>query len=82
MKAFLLVFSVSSALYAISLDWAAWGRNQLHLVGFARAVVPVSILAFLLLGRGNSGQALGGWLQATFRLPCSGSGLLALVEEA
>jgi O-antigen/teichoic acid export membrane protein len=58
MKAFLLVFSVSSALYAISLDWAAWGRNQLHLVGFARAVVPVSILAFLLLGRGNSGQAL------------------------
>jgi O-antigen/teichoic acid export membrane protein len=58
MKAFLLVFSFSSALYAVSLDWAAWGRNQLHLVGFARAVVPVSILAFLFLGRGNSGQAL------------------------
>jgi O-antigen/teichoic acid export membrane protein len=58
MKAFLLVFSFSSALYAVSLDWAAWGKNQLHLVGFARAVVPVSILAFLFLGRGNSGQAL------------------------
>ena len=58
MKAFLLVFSFSGALYAVSLDWAAWGRNQLRLVGFARAVVPVSILAFLVLGRGNSGQAL------------------------
>ena len=58
MKAFLLVFSFSSALYAVSLDWAAWGRNQLRLVGFARAVVPVSILAFLFLGRGNSGQVL------------------------
>ena len=63
MKAFLLVFCFSSTLYAFSLDWAAWGRNQLHLVGFARAVVPVSILAFLFLGRGNSGQALW-WMVA------------------
>jgi O-antigen/teichoic acid export membrane protein len=58
MKAFLLVFSFSSALYAVSLDWAAWGKNQLHLVGFARAIVPVSILAFLALGHGNSAQVL------------------------
>src|SRR5450755_4062428 len=58
MKAFLLVFSFSSALYAVSLDWAAWGKNQLHLVGFARAIVPVSILAFLPLARGNSAQVL------------------------
>ena len=58
MKVFLLAFSFSSALYAVSLDWAAWGKGQLHLVGFAKAVVPLSILAFLLLGRGNSGQVL------------------------
>ncbi|MGA2904131.1 MAG: polysaccharide biosynthesis C-terminal domain-containing protein [Candidatus Korobacteraceae bacterium] len=58
MKVFLLVFSFSSALYAVSLDWAAWGKNQLHLVGFARAIVPASILAFVLLGHGNSRQVL------------------------
>lgn len=58
MKAFLLVFSFSSALYAVSLDWAAWGKNQLHLLGFAKAIVPASILASVLLGHGNSGQVL------------------------
>jgi len=58
MKVFLFVFSLSSTLYAASLDWVAWGKGQLRLVGFARAVVPLSILVFLLLGRGNSGQVL------------------------
>lgn len=63
MKAFLLVFSFCSALYAVSLEWVAWGNDQLHLVGFARAVVPMSILAFLFFGRGDSKQVLW-WLIA------------------
>lgn len=63
MKAFLLVFSFSSAMYAVSLEWAAWGKNHLRLLGFARAVVPVSILAFLALGYRHSGYALW-WVAA------------------
>ncbi len=63
MKAFLLVFSFTSALYAVSLDWVAWGRDQLHVVGFARAAVPVSILAFLLVGYARGGQVLW-WVAA------------------
>jgi O-antigen/teichoic acid export membrane protein len=58
MKVFLLVFSFSSALYAVSLDWAAWGKNQLHLLGFARAIVPLSILVFVLAGRAKSVEVL------------------------
>jgi len=63
MKAFLLVFSFSSALYAVSLDWAAWGKSHLHLVGFAKAIVPLSMLVFLVVGRGHSGQVLW-WIAA------------------
>ena len=55
MKIFLLVFATVSGLYTISLDWAAWGREQLHLVGLAKAIVPASILVCLLLGRGSDG---------------------------
>ncbi len=58
MKAFLFVFSACGALYALSLDWAAWGQGQLHMVGLARAVVPLTILAFLATGRGSAGHAL------------------------
>jgi O-antigen/teichoic acid export membrane protein len=63
MKAFLLVFSFSSAMYAVSLQWVAWGKNHLRLLGFGRAVVPVSILAFLALGYRHSGYALW-WVAA------------------
>jgi O-antigen/teichoic acid export membrane protein len=58
MKAFLLFFSLSGALYAISLDWVAWGKGQLHLVGFAKALVPLSILAFVVLGWARAGPVL------------------------
>jgi O-antigen/teichoic acid export membrane protein len=51
MRIFLFAFSAVGALYAISLDWAAWGQEQLHLVGLAKSAVPLSILAFLLIGR-------------------------------
>jgi PST family polysaccharide transporter len=58
MKAFLFVFSLSSALYAISLDWVAWGKGHFHLVGFAKALVPFNILAFVVLGWTRSGPIL------------------------
>src|SRR5664279_5001307 len=38
-KIFLFVFSSISAMYALSLEWAAWGREQLRLVGMAKAIV-------------------------------------------
>ncbi|MGD0790750.1 MAG: polysaccharide biosynthesis C-terminal domain-containing protein [Terriglobales bacterium] len=50
MKIFLFAFSAVGALYAISLDWAAWGQEKLRLVGFAKSIVPLSILAFLAIG--------------------------------
>ena len=53
MKVFLLVFATISTLYVISLDWAAWGKEQLHFVGLARAVVPASVLITLVLARGS-----------------------------
>jgi O-antigen/teichoic acid export membrane protein len=49
MKIFLFAFSAAGALYAISLDWAAWGQEKLHLVGLAKSVVPLSILGFLAI---------------------------------
>src|SRR5271157_775717 len=74
MKVFLFVFLAISALYALSLDWAAWGKEQLRLVGLARAIVPLSILVFLAVGRANgtrvlwwavAGNAVGFILQGT-----------------
>lgn len=58
MRIFLLVFSVAGALYSASLDWVAWGQGRLHLVGLAKAVVPGSILGFLLIGRPSADQVL------------------------
>jgi O-antigen/teichoic acid export membrane protein len=49
MKIFLFVFSAITAMYALSLDWAAWGREQLRLVGLAKAIVPGSVLLCLLI---------------------------------
>ncbi len=49
-KIFLFVFSVISCLYALSLEWAAWGKEHLRLVGFSKMIVPGSILLFLLIG--------------------------------
>lgn len=60
LKIFLFAFAAIGSLYAVSLDWMAWGREHLRLLSFGRAVVPVSILSCLLLGR-NSGRVLW-WL--------------------
>jgi O-antigen/teichoic acid export membrane protein len=70
-KLFLVVFATISGLYVVSLDWAAWGKEDLQLVGFARAIIPASILVFLVLGRGSQhvlwwlvlGNAVGYGLQ-------------------
>jgi O-antigen/teichoic acid export membrane protein len=49
MKVFLFAFSAMGLMYAISLDWAAWGKGQLYLAGVARTAVPFSILMFLVV---------------------------------
>jgi O-antigen/teichoic acid export membrane protein len=51
LKIFLFLFSAISCLYAVSLEWAAWGKERLRLVGLARMIVPGSVLVFVLLGR-------------------------------
>src|SRR5271165_850583 len=61
-RIFLFVFSGVSCLYAVSLEWAAWGKERLRLVGFSKMLVPGSILLFLLLGS-HSGHVLW-WLVA------------------
>lgn len=58
MKIFLFAFSAVGVLYAISLDWAAWGQGQLYLVGMAKSVVPLSILVFLAAGRPHGERVL------------------------
>ena len=48
LKIFLFLFSAISCLYAVSLEWAAWGKEHMRLVGLAKMIVPGSILLFLL----------------------------------
>ena len=52
-KLFLFFFSAISCLYAVSLEWAAWGKEHMALVGWGRVIVPGSVLLFLLLGSGS-----------------------------
>ena len=75
-KLFLFLFSAIGCLYALSLEWAAWGKEHLRMVGLTRALVPGSVLLFLLLGWRSKhiflwiilGNAVGyGMLAATFR---------------
>ena len=75
-KIFVFLFSAIGCLYALSLEWAAWGKEHLRMVGFTRALVPGGVLLFLLLGWKSNhifwwiilGNAVGyGILVATFR---------------
>lgn len=63
LKVFLFAFSAIGVLYAISLDWVAWGQEKLFLVGIARSAVPLSLLAFLLIGR-PQGERVLAWAVA------------------
>lgn len=47
-KLFVFLFSAIGVLYSLSLDWAAWGREQLLLVGLVKSVVPGCVLLGLL----------------------------------
>jgi O-antigen/teichoic acid export membrane protein len=58
MKIVLFAFCAAGALYAISLDWVAWGQRRLHLVGLAKSIVPASLLGFLLIGRPSGERVL------------------------
>jgi O-antigen/teichoic acid export membrane protein len=58
MKVFLFAFAAVGTLYAISLDWAAWGRERLYLVGFARSAVPFCLLISLLIARTHGERVL------------------------
>jgi O-antigen/teichoic acid export membrane protein len=63
MKIFLFTFSAAGLLYAISLDWAAWGQGKLHLVGLAKSTAPLSILGVLWIAR-PQGERVLWWLVA------------------
>jgi O-antigen/teichoic acid export membrane protein len=96
MKVWLLAFSATGAMYALSLDWAAWGREQLELVGLAHALIPLCTLIAIVVGRARgprvlwwalAGNAAGFLLQATvFRawwrrhLPSTGEAIENLQE--
>ncbi len=58
MKVFLFAFSAVGVMYALSLDWAAWGQGQMQIVGFAKSSVPLCILVFLAIGKPTSGRVL------------------------
>lgn len=60
LKLCLLAFAAICTLHPLSLDWLAWGKEQLHLVGAGRAIIPVIMLVCLILGR-NSEHVLW-WL--------------------
>jgi O-antigen/teichoic acid export membrane protein len=49
-KVFLFAFSAITCLYAASLEWAAWGKEHLRLVGFSKLVIPATLLLFVLAG--------------------------------
>jgi len=50
LKMFLFFFSAMSCLYAVSLEWAAWGKENMRLIGATKMMIPGSVLLFLLLG--------------------------------
>jgi O-antigen/teichoic acid export membrane protein len=72
-KLFLFSFTAVGSLYAVSLDWAAWGKEHFRLAGFGKAVSPLSVLVAVLLGRNSdyvlwylvAGNLVGNALQAT-----------------
>lgn len=60
LKTCLLAFAAICTLHALSLDWLAWGKEHLRLVGLGRSIIPLVMLACLVLGR-NSEHVLW-WL--------------------
>ena len=48
-KLFLFAFSSIGTLYALSLDWAAWGSENLLFAGMVKAVIPACLLLGLFV---------------------------------
>ena len=59
-KLCLMAFGTICTLYALSLDWLAWGKEHLRLVGLGRSIAPLTIVICLVAGR-NSEHVLW-WL--------------------
>ena len=57
-KVFVLLFAATSALYAASLEWTAWGKGHLWVLGISRAVVPSSILFSVMIAILRGGHLL------------------------
>jgi O-antigen/teichoic acid export membrane protein len=53
-RAFILAFAACGCLYALSLDWLAWGKQRFKVGAFSRAIVPVAILASVGIGWSSS----------------------------
>jgi O-antigen/teichoic acid export membrane protein len=49
LKLFLLAFSAIGILYAFSLDWAAWGSENLLFASWVKAIIPACLLAAILI---------------------------------
>jgi O-antigen/teichoic acid export membrane protein len=73
-KVWLGLFSATAALYALSLDWLAWGCKHFRLGGLARVLVPFCTLVAVLIGHSGgsdvlwwalAGYATGFFLQAS-----------------
>ena len=55
---FVVLFSITSTLYAASLEWAAWGKEHLQLVGGFRAIVPICIFIAIVSSRAEGDSVL------------------------
>ncbi len=73
LKACLFAFAGICTLHVLSLDWLAWGKEHMRLVGLGRSSLPLIMLISVLLGR-NSQHVLW-WVVA-------GNFLGALVQGA
>ncbi len=60
LKACLLAFAAICTLHVLSLDWLAWGKEHMRLVGLGRSIVPLAMLISILAAR-NSEHVLW-WL--------------------
>ena len=50
----LLAFAATCTLHALSLDWLAWGKERMGLVGIGRGIIPLATLTFAIAGRNSA----------------------------
>ncbi|MFZ0315046.1 MAG: oligosaccharide flippase family protein [Candidatus Korobacteraceae bacterium] len=65
LKIYLLLFAGLCTLHVLSLDWLAWGKEHMRLVGLARSSVPLTVLISVVVGR-NRGNILWWVLAGSF----------------